>query len=243
MDDSVMRGIAIDGAPLRLRRGLPVGALPAEPAPVHGAERSHEEALRRGYEEGLALGQIEGRRAGNEEGLRSGREQAAMDAKKWAESAVLAGTATLVEERRRLRDVHEACQALAGELSANAEEEMVALCYETICRVVGELSVRPEVVSAMLAQVLANARGQARVLLRVHPQDAVLLDACGVTSQPGQAVSWRADPSVTIGGCVLEAPGGGLDLRLDTMLENCKAALLRAREQRLGEVRAPGDAS
>lgn len=146
--------------------------------------------------------------------------------------AVTAATSALLEERSRLISIAASWEAMRPALSSSAEDDMVALCYEVICRIVGDGAVLPAVVHAALLQVAEAARDEPRVLLRVHPDDAMLLDRVGLAGAPGQSVAWRADTAVHLGGCILESPSGGLDARLEILLAGCKAALLAARDAR-----------
>jgi len=104
---------------------------------------------------------------------------------------------------------------------------MVALCFETICRLIGGAALQADVVRAQLTGLAAQGRAGRRLSMHVHvhPDDADLLRA----SAPDAGVEWVADPEVALGGCILRGREGGLDARLETMLAACKAALLAAR--------------
>lgn len=237
--EGILRGIQVQGTPVRVPRRLHVETS-ASARPGEELAASYEDARRRGHREGLLRGHEEGRRDGHAEGLRVGREEAAIEARAAIGSAVREATAALDADAARLRQFLQEWQRFASELPSHAEDEMLAICFETICRIVGEAAVRPEAVSAMLRHVLASAREHPRVVLHVHPEDAALLDTCGLAAAPGQSVAWQADVSVATGGCVLRTPGGGLDCRLETLLLQCKSALLRARGQR--HAGQPGEA-
>ncbi|MCE3270990.1 MAG: flagellar assembly protein FliH [Ramlibacter sp.] len=229
MDEAVIRGMPVDAAPLRLRRGASV--MDQEDAAAR-AELVYREAASAGFAEGVRQGRQEGAAAGYDEGVRNGHEEAQRHAGEEAARAVTAATAALVEERTRLAAIASSWDAMSREMASLAEDDLLALCYEVICRIVGDVAVHPVNVRAALVQATAAARDEASLLLRVHPADAVLLDQAGMDGAPGQSIAWRADPAVALGGCILESPSGSLDARLETLLAGCKAALLTARDAR-----------
>ncbi|MEJ5989604.1 FliH/SctL family protein [Ramlibacter sp. PS3R-8] len=235
MDDAVFRGMPVDAVPLRLRR-----------APVvadHGdagarAEQTLRDAASAGFAEGVRQGRAEGLASGHEEGLRIGQEEAQRQAGEAATRAVTSATAALVEERARLLALARSWDGMWAQASSLVEDDLIALCYQAICRIVGEVAFHPESVRAALVQAMAAAGDAPRLLLRVHPADAALLDRAGVAGAPGQSIAWRGDPEVALGGSILESGSGGLDARLETLLAGCKAALLMAREARAEQASA-----
>ena len=228
MDEAVLRGMPVESAPLRLRRA----PLPDEEDPGARAERVYREAAVAGFEEGVRQGRQDGSIAGYEDGLRSGREESQRLAADENERAVARETAALVEERAHLAAIACSWTAAFEQVSSLAEDHMVALCYEAICKIVGDAAVKPEGIRAALVEAMASERDEPRLLLRVHPADIPVLEQAGIAGAPGQSVAWRGDPEVAHGGCILESPSGGLDARLDTLLAGCKAALLMARDAR-----------
>jgi flagellar assembly protein FliH len=222
----VLRGIRFDSAPLRLGRARASGAsAPAAQALVDEAEedqalrQAHAQALRQGREQGHE----EGLRAGRAEGLREGRAQAAEEVRQAVQRALAQAEAQWNDEHERLGRIAQHAQAAVADLLWSAQDEMVVLCHETLCRVVGASAVQPAFVRAQLAHLLAQ-HGAPDVVLHVHPQDAELLQ------RPGSgAVPVIGDAQVALGGCILKSTSGALDARLDAILEACKAALLEAR--------------
>jgi flagellar assembly protein FliH len=222
----VLRGLALQGAPLRLGRARPGEAQAPVPAPeVSGPAASLQEeralVMREAREQGL--------REGRAEGLREGRAQAAEEIPLALQRAVAEAVLPLEQEHAQLLQMAQGLgQAIADALAA-AQDEMAALCFETLCRMFGATAVDPQTVRAQLAH-LVREHGSGDVVLHLHPQDVRLLE-----SRPGEAsqarVRWVADAEVALGGCILQTASGGLDARLETMLEACKAALLAARRQ------------
>lgn len=227
---SVVRGIPVAPTALRLRRERldPGEATPESVSP----QQVFETARAAGRSEGVAQGRQEGWQRGYEEGLAEARLEAARELDARTAEAVQRATVTLREERARLAEIAGRVAALHDEVLHAAEDELVALAYEAITRLVAGVAVQPDAVRATLQSALARAFTRPRVLLRVHPEDAALLDACGLHGHAEQVVAWRADDEVALAGCVVESPGGALDLRLDVLLADCRATLLRVREDR-----------
>jgi flagellar assembly protein FliH len=225
----VLRGLPLDATPLRL------GRAPAGVASASAEHAGREQALRDAQALALKEAREEARRAGHAEGLREGRAHAAEEIRQAVQRAVAEAVQPLQAQHERLQEIARNAQGTAAVALAAAEDEMVALCFEALCRLVGERSAEPEAVRAQVAQLLA-LHGGADVLLHVHPQDAELLER----GAEGQA-RWVADPQVALGGCILKSSGGALDARLETMLAACKAALLEARARRRQAV-ADGEA-
>ncbi|MDB5858702.1 MAG: hypothetical protein JWQ76_2391 [Ramlibacter sp.] len=185
-------------------------------------------ALQAAQEEGLRQGREQGLQAGYEEGLRQGRNAARVEATAMAATIEAQATAQRDERRAELAGALAALQRAAERWLALAEEDMVALCYETIGRVLGRVAVTPDSVRAQVVQLLEQWRGHGAPALHLHPADAPLLE--GLTaSRPFTCV---ADPDVPYGGCIVRGESGALDARLDRILEEVKAALLAARNER-----------
>lgn len=215
----VLRQPALDeGRPLPSRRRM--ASDPGMAAAALALQAAQEEGQRQGREQGFG--------AGYEEGLREGRAAARAEADVRAE-AIEAQVASLREERlRELEAAVAAVQGAAGHWLALAEEEMVALCYETIARVLGRAALAPESVRSQALQLLGQWRGQGVPALHLHPDDAVWLHRMPAD----RAFTCVADPGVAYGGCFVRGEGGALDARLERILEEVKAALLQARGER-----------
>jgi len=237
---SVLRGLPVVPATIRLRRepdSVPTPA--AEPSMADLFQRAREEGRAQGLEEGRA----DGFSSGHREGLQAGRTEAAREAAARTREAVSAATEALHAERMRLSAVLTSLVDGHAQLAAAAEDDLVALCFETVVRVTGATALAPETVRDAAQRATAALQRQPRILLRLHAQDAALLDACSpAPAAHGPAIAWRADDEVALGGCLVESPAGVLDLRLETLLADCRAALLRAREQRRAGVE-PGAAA
>lgn len=160
-----------------------------------------------------------GRQRGLQEGRAAGREE--------SQQAFAAELARIRSISAKLSD------SLAAGIG-DQEDLAVAIAFEAICKVLGEAAVTEEGVRAQVRQAAAHAKNQERVVVRLHAADLAALRDAGALNAvlpPGKAVSWVADDSIELGGCVLETDGGGLDARLETQLQRMRTALLAARRQ------------
>lgn len=227
--EPVVRGMAVAAAPLRLRREP--ATVPTQSAP--SIEDSFSRARDEGRSQGMAEGRAEGWSTGYEEGLQAGRSEAARETESRVAEAVRAATASLHARQERLSAVVAELADTHRQVASSAEDDLVALCFETLVRIVGRAAVTPEAVRDIVQRAIFAMHRQPRILLRVHPEDAALLDACAPSQEVhGPVLAWRADAEVESGGCIVEGAAGALDLRLDTMLADCRTALLHARERR-----------
>ena len=225
----VLRGMNVEAAPLRLARARmrtdaePLPAEPAEDAACAEAVRQHmEDAARQGREEGM--------RAGYEAGVRKGLADAQAEVRAAVDQAI-------GEERAALAAQRATVDAFTGELRramsavlAAAEDEMVALCFEALCRMLAAASVQEQAVREKLRELAGGVRPGELVALHVHPEDLAWLGSSAADDD--LALPWVADPDAGVGGCIVKCRAGGLDARMETMLVECKAALLAARAQR-----------
>lgn len=228
----VLRGMHIEPIPLPLRRRAAIQPRGAQPHDPQAAVRAEEEALRQRFAAAEHAGHEQGARAGYEAGLRKGMAAAAVQAEAAAEQAVGQATSALREQHRKLCAIAQALEQSANEALLAAEDEMVALCFETICRVVGKAAAQPDLVRDHLRGIAMATAGAGPVALHVHPEDAARLARLDAAEGPAGRITWIADPEVALGGCMVRAKGGGLDARLETALSACRQTLLSIRSQR-----------
>jgi flagellar assembly protein FliH len=231
----VVRGMPVDAMPVRLHHAAKPQAQ-AEAAPRPEA-LAHERELQRAREQVLREAREEGFRSGREEGLHDGRKDAEAQLRAAVEQAMADALHRIEAARARLRELADALEIAVSGALESAQDELAALCFETLCRVFGAHAVQPATVRAQVAHLLALHGGRERLVLHVHPQDAELL------AQSVPALRCQPDPEVTLGGCVLRSPAGSLDARLEQMLAACRDALLQARSRDLRVPVSPGDAS
>lgn len=222
----VLRGMRFDAPPLRLGRGREISAAPTQAAaPI--CEPEQDQAILEARALALREAREEGLRSGRAEGLRDGRGQAAAEIRQAVQHAVAEAEQRWVAELERVQRIARHAQDAVADTVAAAHDEIVALCFETLCRMLGDRSLQPETVRAQLSQLLEQ-HGSPGVLFHVHPHDAELLQRADDASGAASAC-WVADADVALGGCIVKSPVGALDARLETMLAACKSTLLEAR--------------
>jgi flagellar assembly protein FliH len=234
----ILRGMFVEAAAVRI--GRTVAAVAAPDSAVPAAPSAEQEAIRAGHEEGRRQGREEGLRAGYEEGMRQGSAKAAAQNEAAVKEAVARAVAPVQEQERRLAQLVQSLASVMGDLVSSAEDEMVALCYETICRVIGHKALQPPAVRDQVAHLLSSFSAAESVVLHLHPQDAALLETLDGTSEGelrGRSIRWVADPEIRIGGAIVQGSTGALDARLETMLASVKTTLLHAREARSAATR------
>lgn len=208
------------------------------PLELAAAKAAGEQARSQGYEEGFAQGCAEGRAQGSEQAARELEERAQRMRHELRQQAQAAYQARV----QVLDDLIAALPAQMDARLAAAQEDMLALCFEVVCRVLGESALRPEVIRAQLARAIEALRGKPLVAVHLHPGDLAALDEAlgSAASRPGGAeVQWIASSEVALGGCVLQTAEGGLDARIETQLQMLRDLLLQERAAVRASLSAP----
>jgi flagellar assembly protein FliH len=246
-DQSISLGLRMRSRPPAAVEGL------RQPAPVLAARPPEEPVLpdfhlRRQAEENAAHLEIERERIREElkreldariesvlqesrsQGLKEGLELAKAEAQREAERQHEAVTQTLATVAE-----------VAERQIAGAEDAIVGIAFESVCKILGRDAVDRKVVRAMVQQVLARVGQEEGVRVHLHPRDCAVLRNGGKAPFPGRngrmKVELVADEEVGLGGCVVEASGGSLDARLETQVQRLREALLKVR--RGGTKRTP----
>lgn len=211
--------------------GLRAGRAEAEAAHRAASADGIERRRREGFERGLEEGHLEGLARGREEGRHEVDREAAAARDRAAE---------------RLAQLDRLLAALPVELASRldaAEEDMVALSHDVVCRILGEHLVTRDGVAGLVRGALRDAfggstphaRGRETTTIHLHPGDLRLLQEDGQVAASlrqdgaGGAVEWVADDRVRLGGCIVTSSEGSLDARLENQLAALQAVLLRFR--------------
>jgi flagellar assembly protein FliH len=214
-----------------------------------GVERGREEAKAEGYARGYELGLEEGREQGFEESVKRGEERAQSE-----QAAALQAQKNFEDGVERLKALTLSVQVQIDERLAVLEDDMVALCFDAVCRVVGSELVNAAGVKQHLLCALREWGKHSSFDVLMHPDDLALLranqapapDASGADAVSsaggsgdslleefsGQRVRWTPDPGIAMGGCILRSSEGGLDARLQTQLDGLQRLLLEVRNRR-----------
>lgn len=113
--------------------------------------------------------------------------------------------------------------ASRGELLQKNQDAIVDVVFAALCRMIGQAGASLETVRSIVADVTAETREREQLVVRLHPADAALFGDC---ERNGRITG---DPSVKLGGCIIDGPNGSLDARFETQLELLGVALKAAR--------------
>jgi flagellar biosynthesis/type III secretory pathway protein FliH len=139
------------------------------------------------------------------EEARAEAERVRAEAKQSGLAEARAEIAAALVAAARARDL-----ALAG-----AEREVQTLALVAAGRIVQEeIALAPERITAIVKNVLERARRARKVELRVHPDDASVLER----SDLGLGVTIVPDPAIGRGGCVVQSELGVIDARVEVQL-------------------------
>src|SRR5262249_25662353 len=141
-----------------------------------------------------------------------------------------AGRAEALEAFERQRLAAEEVIAAIGRQAeleiAGAEDLVIGLAFEAVCKVLGKQLVSREAVGGVVRQLLARVRQEEPVIVRLHPQDHELLcnDAGEVAGVDGKwmKVELIPDEGIVLGGCLVETARGNLDARIETQLQSLR---------------------
>ncbi len=171
------------------------GAAHAEAGRVlRAAERESAEILRTAQAQGFESGRAEGRAKGEAE----------------TRECLLAAQRVLTESHH-WRD----------EMLARSEATLVELVGDVAQKLFGNgFVLSPEVIAAVVERAIQQARDIGPARVRLHPEDAALLDTMWPSGLP-----LVPDESIRRGGCVVEATQGMVDGRVEVQLERIKETL------------------
>jgi len=113
------------------------------------------------------------------------------------------------------------------------ERELLELALGVARKVVQqELAERPEIWLGMIRAAVKRAVGRERITLRVPPPLMAFLRgslaALRASLEDVKDLELLEDPSLHAGGCVIESRLGEVDIGVETQLERCERALVRA---------------
>jgi type III secretion system HrpE/YscL family protein len=142
------------------------------------------------------------------------------DARRNAREEGRADAAALLAEAAAIRD----------RTLAETERETARIAIAVAQRILGEeLTLAPERIAAMVAEVLGRARRAADVTVTVHPDDAKTLRRMQdqLLERAGRPARFAIveDPAITRGGCTVKTDLGELDARIEVQLEALARAL------------------
>ncbi len=145
-----------------------------------------------------------------------------------AEKGTEAAGDTMRDQVDSLKSLAEEIASALRALTDTAEDVMVDIVFTAICRILGERGASREAVREVVRAAVDAMREREQLLVRLHPDDAALLE-----HGQGGVLRISADPAVALGGCIIDSPGGSLDARFETQLDALRATLKGVRAGRL----------
>lgn len=184
-------------------------------------EQARAAARKEGYAAGLAAGRAEGFRQGQAEGRAAGEAELAARRQQLVEPLV-----ALIDGLRRALD----------QLDTDIGDTLADVALAAASKLAGDaLAAHPERIRDLIRELLREEplfSGQP--CLRLHPEDAALIDA--QLAEELAAAGWktRPDPAITRGGCRVTGPEGELNA---TREARWQALLARARRHGSAPIR------
>lgn len=197
------------------------------------------------YEGGLRRDEILRRSTDEAERIVSQAKAEAADIREKAraegyEAGRVAGHQAGLDEAKPVID---SFKALAAELTRaraeyyqNAEREMVDLVVSVAHTVIGlEAERAPELVRNVILKAVGQLRSRETLIIRVNPADLAEAQKARpeLTREVEdiERVSFRGDPSVARGGCMVETNIGMIDARIETQLEAIRESFYAAQQE------------
>lgn len=199
--------------------------------------RGEPEAQRQGFEEGLAQGRAKAAEEARDAALRADQalqkklQDLEAQAQKQMQDHRQKDQAAVQSRLQRIDALLTALPAQIRTRIDAAEDDLLALCFESVCRVLGSHAATAEGIRAQVAHAREGLHSRALVAVHLHPDDLATLRGAAETSPDigNDGVQWIADPAVALGGCILQSPQGGLDARLETQLRTLAQLLVQSR--------------
>lgn len=135
---------------------------------------------------------------------------------------------------QRLKQTIGELQALRAEMIHKTERQVVQLAIAMAKRIVHrEITLDPELLSAMARVALDRLGDAASATIRLHPDDyAATAGANGDARTESSVVRVVADPVVRRGGCLVQSQFGLIDVSADAQIQELATALLGSDESR-----------
>jgi flagellar assembly protein FliH len=128
--------------------------------------------------------------------------------------------------------------AAADALVANAEDDILAIAFEAVGRILGRAASDRRAVRSAVRQAIRQTAADRNLVVRVSPADHAWLapELDGLLPEHGsRRIDIVADARLHAGGCIVDSGAGAIDARFDVQLENLKRVLLGKRKDRPGD--------
>lgn len=206
-----------------------------------------KEGWEQGVKEGHEFGKQEGAVAARHEVLAQAADVIAEAAQKAALDAAQKMTAKLEQEslqrwnqqKLRLDDLLAALPHQIVQRIEATQDDVLALCMETLVQVLGRTAAQPEAILSLVRQAMRQVKARPLISIELNQDDLSALKSfpgwqqwC---DQHAAGVQWVASEQVQTGGCLLNSPQGSLDARLEIQLKSFAELLLASRDEAADE--------
>lgn len=216
------------------------------------------QAKQQGYEAGFEQGLAEGRQHAKEalhahiqNAQAENARTAAAEMDRLRRNGEQAAAAKADALHRQLKNLIDSVRpAVTSQIEA-AEDDVVALCMDVLCRWLGAEAVSAERIAQLVKVARAEMSACNEIAIHLHPADLEILQTCPEVwtafsaestsipapgkpqvGLPATAIRWISDETIRLGGCILRGADGGLDARLETKLAILASTLSQVRADR-----------
>lgn len=173
-----------------------------------GLLQGHNEGFEKGHAEGLEKGHAEGVEKGTEEGFQAGLEQ---------------GKEAIEQMAERWKGLTHQLNNPLLEMDIQAEQQLVELTVQLAEAVVGvEAKINQDaILNTVKESVKALPIADTKCEISLHPEDFELVkNQFGEQELVEQGWHIKADPTIELGGCVVESRTSSIDRTMKTRLKN-----------------------
>ncbi len=204
-------------------------------------QQGHREGWEQGRQEGYDAGVREGTATAKQDVLTQASDVIAEAARVSAEQAAQQTSRALEQEALQRWSQHKArldalLAALPAQIAQRMEalqDDLLALCMETLLQILGKEAVQASVVRSAVRHALDQLPARPLVRVELHPDDLAALRALPGwdmwCEQQAPGAQWAGNDTLASGGCVVVSPEGSLDARLDGQLQTFRSMLLDSR--------------
>lgn len=202
-----------------------VEVAPVEEVSAHEVQAEEQLPAEPSYSEAELSQQLEqARQEAYQQGLEQGQQQASQE---WQARMADYQNNLGRETAQRLSEVLHAAQTGVQGLQQQMAPDLLQLASDIARQVVRqELRCNPQALQPVVAEALDMLGAETKpALVRLNPDDFKNLEAHLRAALPNPKVEWLADPSVPVGGCMVESQGAQIDGSLERRWQRAVAAL------------------
>jgi len=123
-----------------------------------------------------------------------------------------------------------------GKFYENSEEEMIHLVISVARTILGiEIQENPVLLRTVIRKAVLTLKARENINIRVNPEDMAEAEEfkpeLRKDIQSSDNVTFRADPLITRGGCMVETNIGSIDARIETQLEAIRESFIKTMQE------------